>query len=845
MNQTEKIYVAVSNNVQEGLTSLEWAINHWSTQPVSIVILHVDTTSKNFVHTPYGKMLSTSVNDDKVEGCRMLEQEKIDQQLIKYMASCGKVTAEVLKIEKSEEAMHTVIVGLITRLRITKLVMGIAFMKSSSGKSRSSSISGSFHIHKLKPDFCELFLICGGKLVYLREENDDGYVEDDQGVMVARLKERASFKGWFGKLFTDNASSSFSGNSRRDQNCHIGPSDQQESYRENIEKYLQFLTTLNLNDEDNEENCASTTNPSELAKLDYTDLISSSASDKTAAIKAKIEEAQKMVEEARKKAKANMDRRKKAECIISLCNEKGEELQCCLGKEISVQVNLKRDIDEAREKTHEVTSEIELNQNRLNTVLEVQSKLANKIRYSSSEKVHVEVELEKALAMKVDINNEIEKLREQKDVMLRRIEFCIERNVLASVTPTNSKDMNCMYREFTEKEIRDATDNFSECMKLKSSNEIASVYKGRLINIAVAVKLQTLYDHQELHAKMELLRNIRHPHLISTIGACFDPKCIVFEYMHNGSLKDIFLSHENTAAGRRLNRTLSWYTCIQITSQICSGLGFLHSAKPRPIVHGNLNSSNVLLDRNFVAKITDLRLIQYHNESQLRSDIRDVGYLMLLILTRRGDSEVADEVIKASEGGTIIEVLNVMATDWPLDLAQEFACIAMKCIAKWNWGLRISSVMSKLDELMRKAAERRCEMEIGVFGEKECCSDVPNIFLCPITQEVMNNPCVAEDGFSYELEAIQEWIDTGHKTSPMTNLTLKHTTLTPNHTLHSLINDWPLEQRIARLEDNVRSTELAELKNRTDEAISRLRDAARNDTGDDRACAFCQRRLQS
>ena len=57
-------------------------------------------------------------------------------------------------------------------------------------------------------------------------------------------------------------------------------------------------------------------------------------------------------------------------------------------------------------------------------------------------------------------------------------------------------------------------------------------------------------------------------------------------------------------------------------------------------------------------------------------------------------------------------------------------------------------------------------------------------------QDIMKNPHVAADGFSYELEAISEWLATGHDTSPMTNLRLKHTDLTPNHTLRSLIQDW-------------------------------------------------------
>lgn len=61
-------------------------------------------------------------------------------------------------------------------------------------------------------------------------------------------------------------------------------------------------------------------------------------------------------------------------------------------------------------------------------------------------------------------------------------------------------------------------------------------------------------------------------------------------------------------------------------------------------------------------------------------------------------------------------------------------------------------------------------------------------------QEVMKNPHVAADGFSYELEAMEEWLGMGHDTSPMTNLRLKHKYLTPNHTLRSLIQEWHNKQ---------------------------------------------------
>lgn len=64
------------------------------------------------------------------------------------------------------------------------------------------------------------------------------------------------------------------------------------------------------------------------------------------------------------------------------------------------------------------------------------------------------------------------------------------------------------------------------------------------------------------------------------------------------------------------------------------------------------------------------------------------------------------------------------------------------------------------------------------------------VLLCCWLQEVMKHPHLAADGFSYELEAIDHWLQAGRDTSPMTNLRLKHTFLTPNHTLRSLIEDW-------------------------------------------------------
>ena len=59
----------------------------------------------------------------------------------------------------------------------------------------------------------------------------------------------------------------------------------------------------------------------------------------------------------------------------------------------------------------------------------------------------------------------------------------------------------------------------------------------------------------------------------------------------------------------------------------------------------------------------------------------------------------------------------------------------------------------------------------------------------------MKDPHVAADGFTYEAEALRSWLNSGHNTSPMTNLPLPHLTLVPNLALRSAIKEWQDQQR--------------------------------------------------
>ncbi|KAK8406697.1 hypothetical protein O3P69_007344 [Scylla paramamosain] len=74
--------------------------------------------------------------------------------------------------------------------------------------------------------------------------------------------------------------------------------------------------------------------------------------------------------------------------------------------------------------------------------------------------------------------------------------------------------------------------------------------------------------------------------------------------------------------------------------------------------------------------------------------------------------------------------------------------------------------------------------------KKEASNEPPSEFLCPITQELICDPVLCADGFTYERVAMEAWLASGKRTSPMTNEKLAHLVLTPNRTLRTLIQKY-------------------------------------------------------
>ncbi|XP_073289883.1 U-box domain-containing protein 52-like isoform X1 [Primulina huaijiensis] len=260
------------------------------------------------------------------------------------------------------------------------------------------------------------------------------------------------------------------------------------------------------------------------------------------------------------------------------------------------------------------------------------------------------------------------------------------------------------YRKYSIEEIEAATDYFSQSRKIGEGG-YGPVYKCYLDHTQVAVKVlrqDAAQGRSQFQQEVEVLSCIRHPNMVLLLGACPEYGCLVYECMVNGSLDDRLFRRGNTPA-------LSWQLRFRIAAEIGTGLLFLHQTKPEPLVHRDLKPANILLDRNFVSKISDVglaRLVppsvadtvtQYHMTSAAgtfcyidpeyqqtgmlgtKSDIYSLGVMLLQIITSKPPMGLTHHVERAIEKGTFGDMLDPTVPDWPIEEALCFAKIALKC----------------------------------------------------------------------------------------------------------------------------------------------------------------------
>ncbi|KAJ4813176.1 U-box domain-containing protein kinase family protein [Rhynchospora pubera] len=398
-----------------------------------------------------------------------------------------------------------------------------------------------------------------------------------------------------------------------------------------------------------------------------------------------------------------------------------------------------------------------------------------------------------------------------------------------------SRQSHVAFSEFLLLELQQATENFSNSHKIGEGG-FGSVFKGFLHNTMVAIKIlhpESLQGKPEFEQEVAILSRMRHPNLVTFIGACSENSALIYEYLPNGSLEDRLACQGGTPP-------LTWQVRTRIIGEICCALLFLHS-NPKPIVHGDLTLANILLDGNLVSKLSDFgisRLLTETNttrpskktesdttrpskktetntntlmhrtkhlrgtfaymdpeflrsgEITVKSDVYSFGIIILQLLTGKPPTNIVAGVEEAIETDSLHLIIDKSAGEWPFVQAKKLVNLGLRC-AQMHRRKRpdLESEWKSVQSLMQAASLSVLPSYKSQLDDK----GIPSYFMCPIFQEVMKDPCIAADGYTYETEAIKGWLDSGHETSPLTNMPLPHTKLTPNYALRSAIKQWLLE----------------------------------------------------
>ncbi|KAK6912275.1 Serine-threonine/tyrosine-protein kinase, catalytic domain [Dillenia turbinata] len=151
-----------------------------------------------------------------------------------------------------------------------------------------------------------------------------------------------------------------------------------------------------------------------------------------------------------------------------------------------------------------------------------------------------------------------------------------------------------------------ATNNFHES-NILGEGGFGSVYKALFDEKSHAavkrVEVKGQDAEREFENELEWLRKIQHQNIVSTLGYCIhgEMRFLVYEMMQNGSLESQLHGHSHGMA-------LSWHRRMKISLDVARGLEYLHERCNPPVIHRNLKSSNILLDQNFNAKLSDFGL---------------------------------------------------------------------------------------------------------------------------------------------------------------------------------------------------------------------------------------------
>ncbi|POM65318.1 TKL protein kinase, partial [Phytophthora palmivora] len=159
---------------------------------------------------------------------------------------------------------------------------------------------------------------------------------------------------------------------------------------------------------------------------------------------------------------------------------------------------------------------------------------------------------------------------------------------------------------------------------LLSRGAYGEVYSGLFNGWQVAVKMllpvtRTNLQHvNEFLAEAKMTATMDHPHIVSFVGVAWDSLsdlCVVLEFVDGGDLRMLLNKYQDMHEAVGFNRQK-----VSIALQVCHALTYLHSLMP-PIIHRDLKSRNILLNRDMEAKLSDFGISRERMERTMTAGV--------------------------------------------------------------------------------------------------------------------------------------------------------------------------------------------------------------------------------
>ncbi|XP_058100938.1 probable LRR receptor-like serine/threonine-protein kinase At1g53430 isoform X2 [Magnolia sinica] len=210
---------------------------------------------------------------------------------------------------------------------------------------------------------------------------------------------------------------------------------------------------------------------------------------------------------------------------------------------------------------------------------------------------------------------------------------------------------------FRLRQIKSATNNFDPENKIGEGG-FGPVYKGTLPDCSIiAVKQlssKSKQGNREFVNEIGMISALQHPNLVKLFGCCIEGNqlLLIYEYMENNSLARALFGPED----QRLK--LDWRTRRKIGLGIARGLAYLHEESRLKIVHRDIKATNILLDKDLNAKISDFGLAKLDEEENTHISTRIAGTIGYMAPEYAMRGYLTDKADVYSFGIVLLEIVS-------------------------------------------------------------------------------------------------------------------------------------------------------------------------------------------